>query len=68
MAPIGDIPFNGPQEYDTGLGGGGGGGGALGQTYKYSTCLTYSFQPQAKWPMFQQKTNNGVHEIQHTLA
>ena len=27
-----------------------------GHTHKYSTSFTHSFQPQAKLPMFQQKT------------
>ena len=34
----------------------------LGHTYEYSTSLTHSSQPQAKRPMFQQKTTNEIHE------
>ena len=30
--------------------------------------LTHSSQPQAKQPMFQQKTTNKIHENQHTLT
>ena len=40
----------------------------LGHTHEYSTSFTYSFQPQAKLPMLQQKVNNEVHESQHTLT
>ena len=38
---------------------------AFGHTYKYSTSLTQTSQPQAKLPMFQQ---NGVNESQRTLT
>ena len=41
---------------------------AFGHTYKYSASLTHTSQPQAKLPMFQQKTNNGVNESQRTLT
>ena len=41
----------------------------LGHTYEYSTPLyTHSSQPQAKQPMFQQKTANEIHESHHTLT
>ena len=30
--------------------------------------LTHSSQPQVKLPIFQQKTANEIHEIQHTLT
>ena len=40
----------------------------LGNTYEYSTSLTHSSQPQVKLPIFQQKTANEIHEIQHTLT
>ena len=40
----------------------------LGHTYEYSTSLTHSSQPQAKLPIFQQKTTNEIHESHHTLT
>ena len=40
----------------------------LGHTYKYSKSFTYSFQPQANLPMFQQKVNKEVDESQNTLT
>ena len=40
----------------------------LGHTHEYSTSLTHSSRPQAKQPMFQQKTTNEIHESQHTLT
>ena len=35
---------------------------------EYSPFLTHSSQPQAKLPMFQQKTTNEIHESEHTLT
>ena len=40
----------------------------LGHTYEYSTSLIHSSQPQVKLAIFQQKTANEIHEIQHTLT